>query len=180
MAVLMRAVIHLLPRCPVGWSPRFRGTRIGGATWDREAAAPTKLFTWGKVRPLAVDMGRRSDRAADARRRNVRWLTPRAWRWWMDLGLRGLRSDGSPRPGRDGRTELRNTAFVQLQLSSGLCRQEGGGLLTLELPTQKLGRGLYSHGTAPWALTRSKKTREGLPDVAAERTDHLGVDSGER
>ncbi|WP_326615316.1 site-specific integrase (plasmid) [Streptomyces scopuliridis] len=133
--------------------------RIGGAKWDREAAALTKLFTWGKVRPLPVDTGRRSDRAADARRRNVRWLTPRTWRWWMDLGLRGLRMDGSPRPGWDGRTELRNTAFVQLQLSSGLRRQEGGGLLTLELPTQKLGRGLYAHGTVPWALTRSKKTR---------------------
>ncbi|MGW3935387.1 site-specific integrase [Streptomyces phaeochromogenes] len=133
--------------------------RIGGAKWNREAAALTKLFKWGKVYPLPMDAGRRQDRAANARKRNVRWLTPRTWRLWMDLGLRGLRADGSRRPGWDGRTELRNTAFVQLQLSSGLRRQEGGGLLTIELPTQKLRRGLYSHGTVPWALTRSKQSR---------------------
>ncbi|MFJ6770269.1 hypothetical protein ACIQOV_04705 [Kitasatospora sp. NPDC091257] len=48
---------------------------------------------------------------------------------------------------------------MQLGLSSGLRRQENGGLLTLELPTQRLRRGLYSHATVPWALTRSKQSR---------------------
>ncbi|KDN82806.1 site-specific integrase [Kitasatospora cheerisanensis] len=133
--------------------------RIGGAKWNRETAALTKLFKWGKVHPLPVDSGRREDRAANARNRNVRWLTPRTWRHWINLGLRGYRTDGTLRPGWDGRTELRNTAFVQLGLSSGLRKQEISGLLTLELPTQRLRRGLYSHGTVPWALTRSKKSR---------------------
>lgn len=134
-------------------------SRIGGSKWDREAAAFTLLYKWAKVDPLPIDAGRREHRAANARQRNVQWLTPRTWRLWQDLGLRGLRVDGSRRHGWDGRTELRNTAFVQLQLGSGLRRQEGSGLLTFELPDKKLGRGLYLHGTVPWALTRSKATR---------------------
>ncbi|WP_405469309.1 integrase [Streptomyces anulatus] len=133
--------------------------RVSGAKWNREAAAFTMLFKWGKVSPLPIDSSRLEDRAADARGRNVRWLTPRTWRLWMDLGLRGLRRDGSRRPGWVGRTELRNTSFAQLLLSSGLRRQEGGGLLTFELPDQTLGRGLYRHGTVPWNLTRSRKSR---------------------
>jgi len=142
-------------RCSSPLNPR----RIGGAKWNREAAAFTLLFKWGKVFPLPIDAGRLEDRAADARGRNVRWLTPRTWRLWMDLGLRGLGLDGRRQPGWESRTELRNTSFTQLLLSSGLRRQEGGGLLTFELPDQKVGRGLYRHGTVPWALSRSKKTR---------------------
>ncbi|WP_202535034.1 MULTISPECIES: integrase [unclassified Streptomyces] len=142
-------------RCKSPLNPQ----RIGGAKWNREAAAFTRLFKWGRLNPLPVDASRREDRSADARKRNVRWLTPRTWRLWMDLGLRGLRLDGSRIPEWVGRTELRNTAFTQLELSSGLRRQEGGGLLTFELPTQRLQRGLFCHGTVPWALTRSKKTR---------------------
>ncbi|MFI9589784.1 hypothetical protein [Nonomuraea sp. NPDC052265] len=133
--------------------------RISGAKWNREAAAFTRLFKWGQVDPLPVDVGRREDRAAYARTRYVRWLTPRTWRLWMDLGLRRLRPNGTRVPGWDGRTELRNTAFTQLALSSGMRRQEVGGLLAFELPDQRLRRGLFSHGTVPWALTRSKKIR---------------------
>lgn len=133
--------------------------RIGGTKWDREAAAFTKLFKWGRVSPLPVDVSRREDRAADSVSARVSWLTPRTWGLWSDVGLRGHVRDGGPASGWGSRTELRNTSFVQLLLSSGLRRQEGGALLTFELPTQRLRHGRYLHGRIAGSLTRAKKTR---------------------
>lgn len=132
---------------------------ISGTKWDREAAAFTKLFRWGDVRPLPVDVSRREDRAADSVSSRVLWLTPRTWGLWSDVGLRGHTRAGLPAPGWDSRTEMRNTSFVQLLLSSALRRQEGGSLLTFELPTQRLRRGRYCHGRIAGAVTRSKSSR---------------------
>lgn len=133
--------------------------RIGGTKWNREAAAFTKLFRWANVTPMPVDVGRRQDRAADSVSARVSWLTPRTWGLWSDIGLRGHSSSGTQLSGWDARTELRNTSFVQLQLSSGLRRQEGGSLLTLELPAQRLRHGRYCHGQIAGAVTRSKRSR---------------------
>lgn len=133
--------------------------RISGTKWDREVAAFTKLFRWGKVRPLPVDVSRREDRAADSVSSRVSWLTPRTWGLWSDIGLRGHNRSGLPEPGWDSRTEIRNTSFVQLLLSSALRRQEGGSLLTFELPTQRLRHGRYCHGRIAGAVTRSKNSR---------------------
>lgn len=150
-------------RCEAPANPE----RISGAKWNREAAAFTKLFTWGKVRPLPVDVSRREDRAADSVSARVSWLTPRTWALWSDIGLRGHDRAGVPVPGWDARTELRNTAFVQLLLSSGLRRQEGGSLLTFELPTQQLRHGRYCHGSIAGAVTRAKRGRTFYASVDA-------------
>ncbi|MCX5338493.1 site-specific integrase [Streptomyces atratus] len=133
--------------------------RVGGTKWNREAAAFTKLFKWGKVHPLPVDVSRREDRAADSVSARVSWLTPRTWGLWSDVGLRGHTRAGVAAPGWDARTEIRNTSFVQFLLSSGLRRQEGGSLLTFELPTQHLRLGRYLHGRIAGAVTRTKNTR---------------------
>ncbi|MEU2258437.1 hypothetical protein ABZ540_35315 [Nocardia xishanensis] len=133
--------------------------RIGGSKWDREAAAFTRLYRWAKVAPLPVDVGRREDRAAHARSSRISWLTPRTWGVWQDLGLRGLGRDCAPALGWDARTELRNTAFVGLTLSSGLRRQEAGALLAIEVPSHSLRFGRYCHGLVPRALSRSKRDR---------------------
>ncbi|MFF4323089.1 integrase [Streptomyces sp. NPDC001568] len=133
--------------------------RISGTKWNREAAAFTKLFKWGKVYPLPVDVSRPEDRAADSVSSRVSWLTPRTWGLWLDVGLRGHTRAGLAAPGWESRTELRNTSFVQLLLSSGLRRQEGGSLLTFELPTQRLRHGRYMHGRIAGAVTRSKNSR---------------------
>ncbi|MEU5232133.1 MULTISPECIES: integrase [Streptomyces] len=142
-------------RCSAPGNPQ----RIGGTKWNREAAAFTKLFKWGKVYPLPVDVSRREDRAADAVSSRVSWLTPRTWGLWSDVGLRGHTRAGMAAPGWESRTEIRNTSFVQLLLSSGLRRQEGGSLLTFELPTQHLRHGRYLHGRIAGAVTRSKTSR---------------------
>jgi hypothetical protein len=86
-------------------------------------------------------------------------LTPRTWRLWIDVGLRGHTSDGRPEPGSVGRLEDRNTAFVRLLTSSGLRRAEGGSLLTFEVPQRQLDGGRYYRGLVAGAVTRSKATR---------------------
>lgn len=142
-------------RCDAPENPE----QISGTKWNREAAAFTKLFKWGKVSPLPVDVSRREDRAADSVSSRVSWLTPRTWGLWSDIGLRGHTRAGLPEQGWDSRTEIRNTSFVQLLLSSALRRQEGGSLLVFELPTQRLRHGQYCHGRIAGAVTRSKNSR---------------------
>ncbi|MGW1040985.1 hypothetical protein [Streptomyces sp. NPDC002547] len=106
-----------------------------------------------------MDSQRRADRAADARSSRVSWLTPRTWGLWQDVGLRGLGPDGTPVPGWDARTELRNTSFVGFTLSSGLRRQESGAMLTFEVPSRPLRSGRYCHGQMARALSRAKRDR---------------------
>ncbi|MGW7244632.1 site-specific integrase [Streptomyces sp. NPDC054804] len=133
--------------------------RISGTKWNREAAALTKLYRWAGVTPLPVDARRREDRAADSVSSRVSWLTPRTWGLWSDIGLRGHTRNGCrPRAGMRG-PRCGTPPFVQLLLSSGLRRQEGASLLTLELPTQALRHGRYRHGQVAGAVTRSKKDR---------------------
>ncbi|TVZ80076.1 site-specific integrase [Streptomyces sp. BK340] len=142
-------------RCDAPQNPE----RIGGSKWNREAAAFTRLFKWARMSPRPVDASRREDRAADSVSARVSWLTPRTWSLWSDIGLRGHGRDGAPMWGWDARTEARNTSFVQFILSSGLRRQEGGSLLTFELPAHRLQHGRYLHGQLAGAVTRSKSGR---------------------
>ena len=148
--------------------------RIGGAKWDRELSALASLYTWAVDNqhvgrsPVAMKrvVGRDgmtvtvpAARAKDARRSNVHWLTPRSWRRWIDIGLRGHTRDGLPEPGWGGRLEDRNIAFVRLMVTSGLRRAEGGSLLTLEVPARQRDTGRYCRGRIAAEVTRSKKPR---------------------
>ena len=148
--------------------------RIGGSKWDRELAAFASLFGWavknGHVtrNPVAMKQvrGRNGEvvtapaaRAKDARPSNVHWLTPRTWRRWIGVGLRGHGRDGVPEPGWAGRLEDRNVAFTRLLVSSGLRRAEGGSLLTFEVPGLRLDGGRYYRGKVAAGVTRSKKDR---------------------
>jgi site-specific recombinase XerD len=148
--------------------------RIGGSKWERELATFAALYGWavkgGYVTPNPVAMkqvrGRNGDvvtvpaaRAKDARPSNVHWLTPRTWRKWIGVGLRGHGRDGVPEPGWAGRLEDRNVAFTRLLVSSGLRRAEGGSLLTFEVPALRLDGGRYYRGKVMAGVTRSKKDR---------------------
>ncbi|MCX5310388.1 integrase [Streptomyces sp. NBC_00154] len=148
--------------------------QIGGSKWDRELAAFVGLFKWAKaeglistnpvamrqvVTPRGEVVESAEARAKDARPSNVHWLTPRTWRLWVDVGLRGHTCEGIPERGWVGRLEERNVAFVRLLTSSGLRLQEGGSLLTFEIPTMRLPGGRYCHGKVAARVTRSKKER---------------------
>ncbi len=148
--------------------------RISGSKWNRELAAVTSLYGWA-VGNRAVErnpiqmrevVGRYGEvilvaeaKARDARPSNVHWLTPRTWRRWIDVGLRGRGMDGLPEPGWTARLEDRNVAFVNVLRSSGLRRGEGGSLLTFEVPQRGLDGGRYYRGKIDAAVTRAKKTR---------------------
>lgn len=148
--------------------------RIGGSKWDRELAAFAGLFRWAvanehvRHNPVALKQvtGRQGDlrsvplaRAKDSRPTNVHWLTPRTWRRWTDIGLRGHDRDGRPEPGWVGRLEDRNVGFVRLLISSGLRRAEAGSLLTFEVPARQLVATRYYRGRVSAEVTRSKKQR---------------------
>ncbi|MGW6941160.1 hypothetical protein ACWGF3_19470 [Streptomyces xanthophaeus] len=148
--------------------------RIGGSKWDRELAAFMGLYGWavkdGHLRrnPILMKqvMGRNGEvltvaaaKAKDTRPSNVHWLTPRTWRRWIDVGLRGHTRGGVPEPGWVGRLEDRNVAFVRSLTSSGLRLMEGGSLLTFEVPQRQLGGGRYCRGKVAAEVTRSKKER---------------------
>lgn len=139
-------------------------TRIGGSKWDRERAAFLHLYKWARsshliaVNPVEAMAG--YGRAKDTRPVNVHWLTPRSWRVWIDVGMRGHGASGVPEPRwAGGRLEDRNTAFVRLVTSSGLRRTEAGSLLTFEVPTRRLDGGRYVVGRVAAQVTRSKVSR---------------------
>jgi hypothetical protein len=60
----------------------------------------------------------------------VKWLTPRAFRLWRDVGLRGYGADGRPDAGWRGRHDSRDAAFADVLFASGVfsgARPRGGG-----------------------------------------------------
>lgn len=147
---------------------------VGGSKWDRELTALAGLYTWAEAQELIprspVGMkeiiGRSgtvirvpAGKAKDAKQSNVKWLTPRAWRRWVNVGLRGHTADGLPDPAWSGRLEDRNAAFADLLYSSGMRLSEGGSLLTFEVPSIRLPGGRYFVGRIAAAVTRSKKSR---------------------
>jgi hypothetical protein len=81
-------------------SPQNPG-RVGGAKWNRELAALTRLYDWAnrrryvpaspvELRTIAGRYGGTTSvpagREKSARTSNVHWLTPRAFRRWLDVG----------------------------------------------------------------------------------------------
>lgn len=155
------------------WSPR-NPQRIGGSKWNRELAALTRLYKWA-VRKRHLDaspvverevVGRNGEvvsvpaaRAKHARSSNVKWLTPRAYRVWRDVGLRGYTADGRRDVGFRGRNDDRNAAYSDLLFSSGMRRTEGGSLLTIEVPDPSASTRRYLDGRLGREATKSKRER---------------------
>lgn len=148
--------------------------RIGGARWNRGLAALGRLYEWAvraghvPVSPVVMRsvVGRSGDvvtvpaaRAKNAKASEVHWLTPRAFRRWVDVGLRGFGADGLPSMGWSGRLQERNAAFANLLFSSGMRLTEGASLLTFEVPRVRLEGGRYYAGRLARAVTKSKRAR---------------------
>ncbi len=150
--------------------------RVGGSKWNRELAALIGLYKWAtrpgnafvlrnpiQTRQVTGRHGEMVDVAAlkakDAKGSNVHWLTPRAFRRWVSVGLRGCTREGVRGPGWVGRLEDRNVAYAHLLYSSGMRRLEGASLLVFEVPELELEGGRYYVGRLAAAVTRSKKPR---------------------
>jgi len=120
--------------------------RVSGAKFSRELAACKKFFDWQRQRGALVanpsagptvswhGSDGSSLRPRDARSSRVKWLTPRAFQQWRDVGLAGHRRDASRDSSWRGRNDGRNVAFANLLWSSGLRLREAGTLLLFELP----------------------------------------------
>jgi hypothetical protein len=122
------------------------GRGIGGSKWQRELAALRLVYEWAEKErhiarsPVLVHQVRLrgggtatvADQAPrDVRSADVKWVTPRTYRLWRDIGLLGYDPDGQPDPSWRGRNDGRNAAFTDLLFSSGLRLREGGCLLTV-------------------------------------------------
>jgi site-specific recombinase XerD len=132
---------------------------IGGAKWVRELAALRLLYEWAAARgyvaasPVRLRSVRTRDGVPvqvaelapmDVRSSNVKWLTPRAFRLWQDVGLRGYGADGRLDASWRGRNDGRDAAFADVLFASGMRRREAGTLLTAELPDTAQARRYYS------------------------------------
>lgn len=133
------------------WRLRGQGnpSPIGGAAWARELAA-LKLFykiavkrgfvtaspvlTHTVTGPGGEAIEVADNAPTDVRRSNVKWLTPRAFRLWRDVGLGGRLPSGLDDSRWPGRNDGRDTAFADFVYSCGLRRREAGTLLVAELP----------------------------------------------
>ncbi len=155
------------------WTPR-NPQRIGGSKWNRELAALRRLYKWAVAKrymaasPVAERevMGRNGQmvsvpvaRAKDARASNVKWLTPRAYRMWRDVGLRGYTPEGRRDPSFRGRNDDRNAAYSDVLFSSGMRRTEGGSLLTIEIPDLVDASRNFYDGKLGKETTKSKRER---------------------
>lgn len=133
------------------WRRRAPGNprRVGGSKFMRELSALNRLYSWAvgegrvSVNPVVTvtrtsGSGRQVTRLAAAPHdrvgSDVRWLTPRAWQRWRDVGLVGLDTWGVPDSTFRGRSGDRNAAYADLLFDSGLRRTEAGSLLTIEVP----------------------------------------------
>jgi site-specific recombinase XerD len=147
------------------------GPRISGSKWQRELAALRLLYEWAEKKgyiargPVLVHAVRLRDgstaMAADQAPRDVRcsdvkWVTPRTYRLWLEVGLLGYDISGQPDPSWRGRNDGRNAAFTDLLFSSGLRLREGGCLLTLEVPEGSAGH-CYQEGSVAGAVAKRRE-----------------------
>jgi site-specific recombinase XerD len=147
------------------------GRRISGSKWQRELAALRLLYEWAEEKghiarsPVLVHAVRLRDGGTamaadqaprDLRCSDVKWVTPRTYRLWLEVGLLGYDTAGQPDPSWRGRNDGRNAAFADLLFSSGLRLREGGCLLTLEVPEAAAGH-CYYEGSVAGAVAKRRE-----------------------
>jgi integrase len=127
--------------------------RISAASWNRAVAALEKLYRWAVDEGLVAqspfayrDIWRRlpsGGRAAvvtrnqayerAAKRADVKFVTIEDYRCFRDVGLRGLATDRTERPGARDRNGARNALFADLLITTGLRLEEASSLLAVEI-----------------------------------------------
>lgn len=156
--------------------------RIGPSKFTRELAAISKFYIWQRERGVValspVEMKERKLRSGDTavgpalrpkstRSYRVKWLTPKAYHRWRDVGLAGYGRDNTRDDGWRGRNDGRNLAMAETLWSSGLRLREGGTLGISEIPEVEsevqYGRGRIGdavakgHGRDFWISGRTIK-----------------------
>ena len=88
----------------------------------------------------------------------MRWLTPRTFRLWRDVGIDGYTTEGLRDEAFRGRTALRNKAMVELLYGSGLRVQEAGSLLVTEVPPPGPA-GAFNEAHLPASIAKGGRSR---------------------
>lgn len=144
---------------------------VGGSKLNRELAAISLLYRWaahpsrGHVafnpverETLQAENADRRVRSKDVVQQRVKWLTPRTYRLWRDVGVDGYDLDGLRDESFRGRTVLRNRAMVELLYGSGLRITEAASLLTPELPA-RLMPGTFNEANLSAAIAKGGRGR---------------------
>ena len=162
---------------------------ISAATFARELAAVRRFYVWQlrqgtlKSVPMLNDWVPLPDGtigpAADLRPQTERsskkmWLTPRQYRRWRDVGLRGYGVDNLRDSSWRGRNASRNRAFADTLWSSGLRLSEAVALLAWEVPAESPGKSFSRGQVAVPAATGADRdfwiSAEALRAIDAYRT----------
>jgi len=131
------------------------GPRVQDSTWDREVATVNQFYVWAVAQHLVAsnpirqrvetrqrdpDRVRGEPKQVPAEsshvgpRRDVRWLPPRSYHLWRNVGVCGFDSDERSRTGFRGRWAARNAVFMDLMVRTGLRLCEQSALTVFELP----------------------------------------------
>ncbi|MGV1005139.1 MAG: site-specific integrase [Candidatus Nanopelagicales bacterium] len=152
------------------WRRRDAGNpgRVSGAKFARELAALSGFYRWQEARgtvsasPVQAvsvrdrrgeSVARAALQPANVRSVKVKWLTPRAYRRWRDVGMGGYGGDGLLDPSWRGRNDARNVAMCDLMWASGLRLREAATLLLTELPAAA-GADQYVRGRVAEAVAK--------------------------
>ncbi|QDO45840.1 integrase [Streptomyces sp. RLB3-17] len=125
---------------------------VGGGTWAKELAALKLLYDIAAKRGFVPANPVTLPPPSDVKTSDVKWLSPRAFRLWRNVGLGGMLPSRLEDDRWRGRCAGRDTAYADLLYSSGLRRREGGTLLTFELPV--LGQRNYYAGKVGQAVAK--------------------------
>lgn len=129
--------------------------RVSAATWNKGWAAMRHFYGWAtrhhwvQTSPVEERHRLRDPRSVggyrekNARQSRDRWISPLDYSMWRDVGFRGYTARRTsagrviadlPDEASRSRNSVRNTAFTDYLLATGLRLAEGGTLLGLELP----------------------------------------------
>jgi len=154
------------------------GPLVAASTWEREVTTVNGFYKWAVARRHVAESpivqrpsrarsrhGRGADggetpaeRRPDVRRDRVSWLTPRMYRTWRDVGLRGYQPDGLPDLAFRGARVARNTVYADTMIRTGLRLEEQSSLSLFELP-QRDGFHGYYRSWLPGSIAKYESAR---------------------
>jgi site-specific recombinase XerD len=139
------------------------GPLVEASTWDREVSSVNGFYRWAvrsghcqsspivqrRTRPHPRNHGAvgeletAAERRPDVHREQVKWLPPRMYLAWRDVGLRGYRPDGLPDQSFRGVCTARNAVYADTMVRTGLRLEEQSSLTLYELPDRDGFHGYY-------------------------------------
>ena len=135
------------------------GPQHSGSTWNRHVASFRQFFKWATRRRHMAENPAVGLQARAPRRNKVEWITPKMYRTWRDVGLRGYTPTGEPCRGTPPRWAARNATVADMFVRTGLRLTELSGWAIDELPHRPRGARFVRASLAP-ALAKGRVGRD--------------------